>query len=155
MYYYEECSCIVKLTCISLGKVALKSIVCLTPRGGMSICSTILRICGSKPISSILSASSRAKYLTICSETLALSRRSTKRPGVATRISTPLSSSRSCRKNNIKLSVTKLHMQNIKKLYILTSKKCIPSTMTQITTKRHEGSLKTLTKNQFYGIKKQ
>jgi hypothetical protein len=37
-------------TCISFGKVALNSVVCLTPAGGMSICSTIILIFGSKPI---------------------------------------------------------------------------------------------------------
>lgn len=83
-------------TCISLGKVALNSIVCLTPGGGISICCTIFLIWGSKPMSSIRSASSRAKYLIICNDTLALSSRSTNLPGVATRMSTPLSSSRSC-----------------------------------------------------------
>lgn len=87
-----------KKTCISFGKVALNNIVCRTPGGGMSICSTIFLICGSKPMSSIRSASSRAKYLIICNDTLALSSKSTNLPGVATRMSTPLSSSRSCPK---------------------------------------------------------
>ena len=85
----------IKITWISLGKVALNNIVCLCPGLGISICSTILRICGSKPMSSIRSASSNAKYCTWARETRALSKRSDKRPGVATRISTPLSSSRS------------------------------------------------------------
>lgn len=89
-----------------MGKVALKSIVCLTPGGGMSICWTIFLICGSNPISSILSASSKAKYLINCNDTLALSRRSTNLPGVATRMSTPLSSSRSCAHQIQKLHYT-------------------------------------------------
>lgn len=95
-----------KITWISFGKVALKSMVCRTPGGGMSICCTIFLIWGSKPMSSIRSASSRAKYLIICNETLALSSKSTNRPGVATRICTPLSNSRSCSQcHNIKLTV--------------------------------------------------
>jgi hypothetical protein len=64
----------------------------------MSICSTILLTCGSKPMSSILSASSRARYLIDCKHTLALSNKSTKRPGVATRMSTPLSRSLNCKR---------------------------------------------------------
>ena len=58
-------------------------------------CSTILRICGSKPMSSILSASSSARYPTRCRETLARSIRSERRPGVATKRSQPRSMSRS------------------------------------------------------------
>ena len=63
---------------------------------GIPKCSTICRICGSNPMSSIRSASSRHKYLTLFSETLPLSIKSIKRPGAATRISQPRSSSRSC-----------------------------------------------------------
>lgn len=58
-------------------------------------CSTILLICGSNPMSSILSASSSARYPTRCSETLARSIRSERRPGVATSRSHPRSMSRS------------------------------------------------------------
>lgn len=86
-----------QLTCISSGNVALKNIVCLAPLGGMCICSTIFLIWGSKPMSNIRSASSNAKYFIILSETLALSIISTKRPGVATKMSTPLSKLRNCR----------------------------------------------------------
>jgi hypothetical protein len=86
-----------QVTCISVGNVALKNIVCLAPLGGMSICSTIFRIWGSKPMSNIRSASSNAKYFIILSETFSFSIISTNRPGVATKMSTPLSKLRSCR----------------------------------------------------------
>mmetsp|Transcript_23107 Transcript_23107/g.53417 ORF Transcript_23107/g.53417 Transcript_23107/m.53417 type:complete len:257 (+) Transcript_23107:214-984(+) len=76
------------------GKVAENIIVCLPPSGplhGMSARSTILRICGSKPMSSIRSASSITRCATLASETLPLSIRSTSRPGVATSSVHPLS----------------------------------------------------------------
>lgn len=95
MSYIKELS---EPTCISVGKVALKSMVCLGPGRGIPICSTILRIWGSNPISNILSASSKAKYLIIRRETLSLSIISTKRPGVATNMSTPFSRLRSWRR---------------------------------------------------------
>jgi len=58
-------------------------------------CSTILRICGSKPMSSMRSASSSARYPTRCSDTRARSMRSESLPGVATSRSQPRSMSRS------------------------------------------------------------
>lgn len=65
-YYYsvykdmrkcEKTNC----TWISLGKVALNIMVWRAPLGGMVSCSTIRLICGSKPMSSIRSASSRTR----------------------------------------------------------------------------------------------
>lgn len=50
-------------TCISFGNVALNIRVCRTSFGGIASCSTMRRIWGSKPMSSILSASSNTKYL--------------------------------------------------------------------------------------------
>ena len=57
-------------------------------------CSTILRIWGSKPMSSIRSASSRQRYLQHSRLILPRSRKSTSLPGVATSRWQPLSSSR-------------------------------------------------------------
>ncbi len=51
------------LTWISFGKVALNIMVWRAPLGGIVSCSTIRLIWGSKPISSILSASSKTRYL--------------------------------------------------------------------------------------------
>ena len=62
----------------------------------MSLCSTIWRICGSKPMSSMRSASSSARYATFESEILARSTRSMSLPGVAMRMSHPRSISRNC-----------------------------------------------------------
>ena len=70
---------------ISLGKVAENMRVCLLPAGGMLSCSTILLIWGSKPMSSILSASSRQRWLQNSRLILPLSRKSTSLPGVAIR----------------------------------------------------------------------
>ena len=50
-------------TCISLGKVAENMRVCRWPTGGMVSCSTMRRIWGSKPMSSIRSASSSTRNL--------------------------------------------------------------------------------------------
>ena len=48
------------------GKVAENIIVCRSSRAGMSARSTMLRICGSKPMSSIRSASSSTRYSQLC-----------------------------------------------------------------------------------------
>lgn len=50
-----------KHTWISLGKVALNIMVWRAPLGGIVSCSTIRLICGSKPMSSIRSASSKTR----------------------------------------------------------------------------------------------
>mmetsp|Transcript_23106 Transcript_23106/g.53410 ORF Transcript_23106/g.53410 Transcript_23106/m.53410 type:complete len:262 (+) Transcript_23106:516-1301(+) len=76
---------------ISLGKVAENMSVWRSPVRGMFSRSTTLRICGSKPMSSIRSASSITRCATLASETLPLSIRSTSRPGVATSSVHPLS----------------------------------------------------------------
>mmetsp|Transcript_53501 Transcript_53501/g.116639 ORF Transcript_53501/g.116639 Transcript_53501/m.116639 type:complete len:209 (-) Transcript_53501:587-1213(-) len=55
----------------------------------------IFRICGSNPMSSMRSASSSVKIITVSRETRARSIRSTSLPGVATRSSHPRSRSRS------------------------------------------------------------
>ena len=73
----------------SLGQVAVYIRVCLV-RG---ISSTIFRICGSKPMSSIRSASSSTSNETWWRLIFFISRISLRRPGVATTISAPRSSS--------------------------------------------------------------
>lgn len=73
----------------SLGQVAVYISVCLC--GGISF--TILRIWGSKPMSSIRSASSSTRRETCLKSILFISRMSLSRPGVATTISVPRSSS--------------------------------------------------------------
>mmetsp|Transcript_19937 Transcript_19937/g.40618 ORF Transcript_19937/g.40618 Transcript_19937/m.40618 type:complete len:214 (-) Transcript_19937:1094-1735(-) len=81
---------------ISFGKVALNMSVCRVSLVGMPSCSTTRRICGSKPMSSILSASSSTKKRTLASETLPRSIRSHRRPGVATSSEQPRSSCAIC-----------------------------------------------------------
>lgn len=113
-------------TWISFGNVALKSIVCLTPGGGIPICSTTFRICRSKPMSNIRSASSKAKYLTFLREIFALSIKSSRRPGVATKMSTPFSnlcSYRSERKQKKILSIF-LSKNNTYKYHNVSKHKC-------------------------------
>jgi len=61
----------------------------------------ILRICGSNPMSSILSASSRTRYVHLFRFVVPLSRKSIRRPGVAMHISTPRSKSRACISRNM------------------------------------------------------
>ena len=58
------------------------------------IWSTILRICGSKPMSSIRSASSRTRYVQRRRLVFPASRKSIKRPGVAMQTSTPRETNR-------------------------------------------------------------
>mmetsp|Transcript_123729 Transcript_123729/g.332315 ORF Transcript_123729/g.332315 Transcript_123729/m.332315 type:complete len:291 (-) Transcript_123729:252-1124(-) len=65
---------------ISRGQVAVKNSVCLFE----GRCSRILRICGSNPMSSILSASSSTSLLVFRSCTCRPSRKSLRRPGHAT-----------------------------------------------------------------------
>mmetsp|Transcript_44291 Transcript_44291/g.73469 ORF Transcript_44291/g.73469 Transcript_44291/m.73469 type:complete len:216 (-) Transcript_44291:442-1089(-) len=79
---------------ISRGKVALNMKVCRSR--GMSSCSTMRRICGSKPMSSMRSASSRTRYVTRRRFVVPPSRWSISRPGVATTISTPARRSATC-----------------------------------------------------------
>ena len=71
--------------CTSLGHVALHMSVCLS---GL-VCSTIVLICGSKPMSSILSASSSTKNVQRRKFVLPASNISINLPGVAIHISTP------------------------------------------------------------------
>lgn len=73
----------------SLGQVAVYIRVCRPE--GMSL--TIFRICGSNPISSMRSASSRTRYETCFRLIFRISRMSFNLPGVATTTSTPLSKS--------------------------------------------------------------
>jgi hypothetical protein len=73
----------------SFGHVAVYMRVCL--REGISF--TILRICGSNPMSSIRSASSSTKYVTCLKLTFLTSKKSFSRPGVAITMSAPLSMS--------------------------------------------------------------
>mmetsp|Transcript_14927 Transcript_14927/g.42405 ORF Transcript_14927/g.42405 Transcript_14927/m.42405 type:complete len:207 (-) Transcript_14927:279-899(-) len=68
------------------GQVAVKNSVWRC-RG---ILARILRICGSKPMSSILSASSRTSLPTPSSRTCPPSRKSLRRPGQATMVCTPM-----------------------------------------------------------------
>mmetsp|Transcript_24684 Transcript_24684/g.53242 ORF Transcript_24684/g.53242 Transcript_24684/m.53242 type:complete len:209 (+) Transcript_24684:901-1527(+) len=81
---------------ISLGKVAENMRVCRSPVRGMFSRSTTRRICGSKPMSSMRSASSITRWATLASETLPRSIRSTRRPGVATSRVHPLSRRFTC-----------------------------------------------------------
>ena len=67
------------------GHVALVMIVCRSGRMSMRI----LRISGSKPRSSMRSASSNIRYVTLLTSIMLLEMRSFSRPGVATTISTP------------------------------------------------------------------
>mmetsp|Transcript_17081 Transcript_17081/g.59917 ORF Transcript_17081/g.59917 Transcript_17081/m.59917 type:complete len:277 (-) Transcript_17081:275-1105(-) len=64
--------------------------------GGISSSSTMRRIWGSKPMSSMRSASSSTRCTTLRRLTRPRSTRSTRRPGVATTMSQPRSSSRIC-----------------------------------------------------------
>mmetsp|Transcript_10360 Transcript_10360/g.11822 ORF Transcript_10360/g.11822 Transcript_10360/m.11822 type:complete len:217 (-) Transcript_10360:921-1571(-) len=80
----------------AFGKVAENRSVCRSARWGMLLCSTILRNCGSNPISSIRSASSNTRNLHFSNDTRSRSKKSTSRPGVATRISTPLANASNC-----------------------------------------------------------
>mmetsp|Transcript_66222 Transcript_66222/g.167843 ORF Transcript_66222/g.167843 Transcript_66222/m.167843 type:complete len:200 (+) Transcript_66222:493-1092(+) len=70
---------------ISFGQVAENMTVC---RSGL-IWETILRICGSKPMSNMRSASSKQRYVTRLRFVTPASRKSSSRPGVAMTISTP------------------------------------------------------------------
>ena len=76
----------------SLGHVAEKNSVCRSA----GIDRTIRWICGSKPMSSMRSASSRTRYEIWCSRTMPPSRKSLRRPGVAMTSWTPKRRSRSC-----------------------------------------------------------
>ena len=80
------------LPCTSLGQVALHMSVCLSGR----MRSTILRICGSKPMSNILSASSRTRYVHRRRLILPVSRKSISLPGVAIQMSIPSWRARIC-----------------------------------------------------------
>mmetsp|Transcript_143615 Transcript_143615/g.357957 ORF Transcript_143615/g.357957 Transcript_143615/m.357957 type:complete len:209 (-) Transcript_143615:455-1081(-) len=82
----------------STGKVALVMTVCLC--FGMPSCWTILRICGSKPMSSMRSASSSTKRCTLRTEHCGgfRSHKSCNRPGVATRMFAPPFN---CRKDSL------------------------------------------------------
>mmetsp|Transcript_144778 Transcript_144778/g.463998 ORF Transcript_144778/g.463998 Transcript_144778/m.463998 type:complete len:200 (-) Transcript_144778:1011-1610(-) len=96
--------------CTTLGQVAVKKSVCLALPKSTSLAkpdlghlSTILRMSASKPMSSILSASSRIKYLTAPSATVGGKSRdgspfmkSRRRPVVAMRTSAPPLSSATC-----------------------------------------------------------
>mmetsp|Transcript_1556 Transcript_1556/g.3626 ORF Transcript_1556/g.3626 Transcript_1556/m.3626 type:complete len:218 (-) Transcript_1556:699-1352(-) len=75
----------------SLGHVAVKKSVWRSGR----ICPTIFRICGSNPMSSMRSASSRVRNLISARRTLPRSMKSTRRPGAATTMSAPCSTARS------------------------------------------------------------
>ena len=75
--------------CTSLGQVADHMRTCLSGR----ICSKIFLIWGSKPMSSILSASSRTRYVVLLRFILPASKKSIRRPGVAIQISAPFSMS--------------------------------------------------------------
>ena len=68
-YYFQTLSYLASIW-ISLGKVAENMRVCLLPGGGMLSCSTMRRIWGSNPMSSIRSASSRQRYRQNSSEIL-------------------------------------------------------------------------------------
>mmetsp|Transcript_28034 Transcript_28034/g.95563 ORF Transcript_28034/g.95563 Transcript_28034/m.95563 type:complete len:302 (+) Transcript_28034:105-1010(+) len=81
---------------IASGNVALNSSVCLLALGGMSLCCTMRRTCGSNPMSSMRSASSRTRNLVPARLTRPLSTKSTSLPGVATSTSHPDASSLSC-----------------------------------------------------------
>ena len=81
---------------IDSGNVALNMSVWRSCFGGMSRSSTSFLICGSKPMSSMRSASSRIKRFVLDRETTPRSTKSCNRPGVATSMSHPLASSRSC-----------------------------------------------------------
>ena len=77
---------------ISGGNVAEKRRVCRS----VEIFSTIRRTSGRKPMSSIRSTSSSTRILTVFKEVARCSIRSSRRPGVATRMSTPCLSSSRC-----------------------------------------------------------
>ena len=81
---------------ISFGKVAENINVCRSPDMGMPSRSTTRRICGSKPMSNMRSASSRIRCKTLCSEHLPRSIKSHNRPGVATRRWQPRSRFQTC-----------------------------------------------------------
>ena len=76
MYFTTFCSFNIQIiftrldTWISFGNVAENIRVCLSPVLGMLYLSMILRIWSSNPISSIRSASSKTRYLSVKSETL-------------------------------------------------------------------------------------
>lgn len=74
------------------------SVLCHTTSKNLltRICSIIFRIWGSKPMSNILSASSKTRYVHLLRLVLPLSRKSMSRPGVAITISTPRSKSLAC-----------------------------------------------------------
>eukprot|EP00964_Phaeocystis_antarctica_P082630 scaffold51854_cov53-Phaeocystis_antarctica.AAC.1 len=77
-------------------KVAENISVCRSSARGSPERVTILRICGSKPMSSIRSASSSTRKRQRESETRPRLRKSSSRPGVATRISAPAARASSC-----------------------------------------------------------
>mmetsp|Transcript_22701 Transcript_22701/g.63829 ORF Transcript_22701/g.63829 Transcript_22701/m.63829 type:complete len:350 (+) Transcript_22701:140-1189(+) len=79
---------------ISVGKVAENKSVCRDSLAGIS--ATSRRICGSKPISSMRSASSRTRKRAPLSETSPRPTKSLSRPGVATTTSQPIASARAC-----------------------------------------------------------
>mmetsp|Transcript_39199 Transcript_39199/g.106083 ORF Transcript_39199/g.106083 Transcript_39199/m.106083 type:complete len:217 (-) Transcript_39199:986-1636(-) len=85
---------------ISAGKVAENIIVCRPfsspPDLGMPCPWTICRICGSKPMSSIRSASSRTKCLTLLMLMTPRPRKSSRRPGVQMASSQPSANCFSC-----------------------------------------------------------
>jgi len=97
------------------GQVALVMIVCRS--GRMS--RRILRISGSKPRSSMRSASSSTKYVTLLTSMMLLAMRSFSRPGVATTISTPFVTTSIC---SLRLPPPYTHTQLISRyLYFFTS----------------------------------
>ena len=77
---------------ISGGMVAEKNSVCRS----FGTSATIFRMSRMKPMSSMRSASSRTSTSTLSKRTARLLWRSSRRPGVATRTSTPLASARIC-----------------------------------------------------------
>mmetsp|Transcript_37875 Transcript_37875/g.109175 ORF Transcript_37875/g.109175 Transcript_37875/m.109175 type:complete len:208 (-) Transcript_37875:756-1379(-) len=85
------------MSCISWGNVAENIVVCRSsspsPGSGMPWSSMILLICGSKPMSSILSASSSVKCLTFSIVRTPRFKKSSRRPGVQMAMSHPSASS--------------------------------------------------------------
>ena len=86
-----SCSCW-RFCTIASGIVAEKSMVWRSAGTSRKIC----LICGAKPMSSILSASSRTKVSTVRKSTLRCCKWSIRRPGVATMMSGLLRKSESC-----------------------------------------------------------
>mmetsp|Transcript_92550 Transcript_92550/g.287958 ORF Transcript_92550/g.287958 Transcript_92550/m.287958 type:complete len:212 (-) Transcript_92550:714-1349(-) len=83
--------------CTSRGHVALHINVCRSGRTW----ETIFRTCGSKPMSSMRSASSNTRYVTRFRLVSPFSRKSISRPGVAMTTSTPSRRSRLCAERGV------------------------------------------------------